>query len=276
MRIVARLGRNVQLCVASLHVCLQTAGICTPHQRAMRRPISVAFLDQSVHKASRHSTSGAHLPKHGASAPAHRQATRRTPMTHQAPPTLPKTTVSSSSRARRRRATSASRSRRSAAGPTPATSAATGRPAASGASRATSSTTSSPRCTRDELPTPARASPRSAALRPARCEVAWQSLSSPGGRTSRAACDRTRSPAAARSSRRRRRSARRSSRPAGSRPPGARRRRRRAARASGCGSSAGRRGATTSVRAVSEWGAMNDTTKPSTPHAITGPPLARL
>ena len=35
-------------------------------------------------------------------------------------------------------------------------------------------------------------------------------------------------------------------------------------------------GATTSARAVSECGAMNDTTKPATPHAITGPPLARL
>jgi len=35
-------------------------------------------------------------------------------------------------------------------------------------------------------------------------------------------------------------------------------------------------GATTSARAVSEWGAMNDTTNPATPQAITGPPLARL
>ncbi len=35
-------------------------------------------------------------------------------------------------------------------------------------------------------------------------------------------------------------------------------------------------GATTSARAVRECGAMNDTTKPSTPQAITGPPLARL
>ena len=35
-------------------------------------------------------------------------------------------------------------------------------------------------------------------------------------------------------------------------------------------------GATTSARAVSECGAMKETTKPSTPQAITGPPLARL
>ena len=35
-------------------------------------------------------------------------------------------------------------------------------------------------------------------------------------------------------------------------------------------------GATTSARAVSVCGAMNETTKPSTPHASTGPPLARL
>ena len=35
-------------------------------------------------------------------------------------------------------------------------------------------------------------------------------------------------------------------------------------------------GATTSARAVSECGAMNETTKPSTPQASTGPPLARL
>ena len=35
-------------------------------------------------------------------------------------------------------------------------------------------------------------------------------------------------------------------------------------------------GATTSARAVSECGEMNDTAKPSTPQAITGPPLARL
>ena len=35
-------------------------------------------------------------------------------------------------------------------------------------------------------------------------------------------------------------------------------------------------GATTSGRAVSECGAMNETTNPSTPHAMTGPPLARL
>ena len=35
-------------------------------------------------------------------------------------------------------------------------------------------------------------------------------------------------------------------------------------------------GATTSALAVSECGAMNETTKPSTPHASTGPPLARL
>ena len=37
-----------------------------------------------------------------------------------------------------------------------------------------------------------------------------------------------------------------------------------------------REGATTSARAVSECGAMKETTKPSTPHASTGPPLARL
>ena len=82
--------------------------------------------------------------------------------------------------------------------------------------------------------------------------------------------------AAGRSCRRRRRSARRSCRPARSRRPGARRPRRRAARASGCGSSARSSGATTSARAVSECGAMKETTKPSTPQAITGPPLARL
>ncbi len=35
-------------------------------------------------------------------------------------------------------------------------------------------------------------------------------------------------------------------------------------------------GATTSARAVSEWGAMNDTTKPSTPHAITGPAVCQV
>ena len=76
--------------------------------------------------------------------------------------------------------------------------------------------------------------------------------------------------------RRRRRSARRSSPPAGISPTG---------RPSTATSSGSRErlwivsrspGATTSARAVSEWGAMNDTTKPSTPHAITGPPLARL
>ena len=100
-------------------------------------------------------------------------------------------------------------------------------------------------------------------------------LSSPGGRTSRAAGGRTRSPAAGRSCRRHPRSARRPCRPGRARPPGARRRRRRAARASGCGSSAGPR-RDDQARAVSEWGAMKDTTQPSTPQAITGPPLARL
>ena len=58
-------------------------------------------------------------------------------------------------------------------------------------------------------------------------------------------------------------------------PPVERRRRRRRCDAV-AGSRARRSGATTSARAVSECGAMNDTTKPSTPQAMTGPPLARL
>ena len=38
----------------------------------------------------------------------------------------------------------------------------------------------------------------------------------------------------------------------------------------------GSAGATTSARAVSVCGAMNETTNPSTPQASTGPPFARL
>ena len=153
-----------------------------------------------------------------------------------------------------------------------ATSPATGRPAASGASRRTSSTTSSPRCS---TPARSRRTPRAIRARqPERAdrrrsagEAAELLAQAAVERGARQLGDRADRVDEARVDRARR---------AGSRRPGARRRRRPAARASGCGSSAGRPGATTSARAVSEWGAMNDTTKPSTPHAITGPPLARL
>ena len=69
---------------------------------------------------------------------------------------------------------------------------------------------------------------------------------------------------------------RRAPRRARSRTPGGRRRETSTASRPRLDTLSASPGATTSARAVSECGAMNETPKPSTPQASTGPPLARL
>ena len=101
-------------------------------------------------------------------------------------------------------------------------------------------------------------------------------LSSPAGRTSRAGAGRRTSPAAGRAcptSSAKRASMRAAGRDLADRAPvdGHVERLARAVVDRQTSS-----GATTSARALSECGAMNDDDEPSTPHAITGPPLARL